>query len=155
MTNLPKEIVKHPGVVVKTGPDEVEVMILAQSACAACHAKGACTMADMKEKMVKIKPENSQHFSVGQQVVVSMKQSMGLKAVLLGYILPFVVMVFTLAGLIGMGFSEGKAGLTSLLVLVFYYVLLFIFRSFIEKSFEFTVSEIDSVQNPEPENLCF
>ncbi len=59
MTNLPKEIVKHPGVVVKTGPDEVEVMILAQSACAACHAKGACTMADMKEKMVKIKPENS------------------------------------------------------------------------------------------------
>lgn len=138
----------------KINPNDVEVMILAQSACAACHAKGACTMADIKEKMVKAYPSKQTHFVVGQHVMVSMRHELGSKAVIFGYILPFVVMVLTLIGFIYAGFSEGYAGLASLFVLIPYYFLLFLFRKYLERTFVFTICELSPDATEGSETSC-
>jgi len=134
-------IIEHPGMVLKVLDDSVEVMILSQSACASCHAKGACTAADMEEKIVSISKSQPHSYKVGQQVTVFMQQKMGTLAVLFGYVFPFVFMLITLIVLLINGFGEGVAGLSSLGGLVIYYVILFLFRERISNKFVFAIKD--------------
>ena len=52
-----KETISHEGVVTKITDDELEIKILAQSACAACHAKSACGMGEQAEKTLTAVPQ--------------------------------------------------------------------------------------------------
>ena len=133
------EMISHPGVVEEIGTDKIQVRILSQSACASCHAKGACTMADMEEKIIDV--TNTRHLDLtkGQEVQVAMKKSLGPKAVGVGYVYPFLLV---LAGLIVFSRilpSEGAAGLVSLLLLVPYYGLLYLMRNKLQKTFVFEI----------------
>ena len=139
--NSNQSIIEHPGMVVKVLENSVEVMILSQSACASCHAKGACTAADMEEKIVSIEKSQPHSYQVGNQVTVFMQQKMGTLAVLFGYVFPFVFMLITLIVLLASGFGEGVAGLSSLAGLLFYYVILFLFRAKISNKFVFAIKD--------------
>ena len=44
-----EDTVSHEGIVSKITDDEMEIKILAQSACAACHAKSACGLGEQAE----------------------------------------------------------------------------------------------------------
>lgn len=133
------QVIEHPGVVIKIFDKRLEVMILSQSACSSCHAKGACTAADMEEKIVEVADPAAHNYVVGQQVTVFMQQRLGTRAVFFGYILPFLLMVLTLIVLISNGVSEPFAGLTALLVLVPYYIGLYFLRDRLDKTFLFAV----------------
>jgi len=43
----------HPGIIERISGEKVFVRILSQSACSACHAKGACSVADAEEKIIE------------------------------------------------------------------------------------------------------
>lgn len=133
------QVIEHPGVVLKIFDKGLEVMILSQSACSSCHAKGACSAADMEEKIVEVADPAAHNFVVGQQVTVFMQQRLGTRAVFFGYILPFLLMVLTLIVLISNGVSEPFAGLSALLVLVPYYIGLYFLRGKLDKTFLFAV----------------
>lgn len=129
--------VSHPGVILQISGHIAEVMILAKSACSSCQVKGACNMSEMEEKRVFIELPPEHNFESGQQVNVTMKQSLGNFAVFLGYILPFLVLLLTLIVSISTGLSEGAAGLLSLGILVPYFVVLYQLRNKLSKKFSF------------------
>jgi len=134
-------VIEHLGRVEAITATGIRVVIVSQSACSSCHAKGACTAADVSEKQVVIsKPYHN--YSVGETVKVTMKQSLGYKALLLGYILPLVILLVSLFVFDGLGFSEGKTGLYSLAMLIPYYAIIYIFRKRIEKEFYFDIEKI-------------
>lgn len=132
-------LIEHPGVVLTVDEHGIDVMILSQSACASCHAKGACTAADMEEKIVHVPNDPGQQFKAGQAVTVIMRQTMGTRAVFLGYVLPFLLMVAVLTGFILAGFGEGAAGLSSLAALIVYYGTLYFFRKKLDSTFIFAL----------------
>jgi sigma-E factor negative regulatory protein RseC len=134
-------VIEHLGRVDAITANDIRVVIISQSACASCHAKGACTTADVAEKQVVIsKPYHS--YTVGETVKVTMKQSLGYKALFLGYILPLIVLLVSLFVFNALGFSEGLSGLLSLGVLVPYYLILYLFRKRIEKEFYFDIEKL-------------
>ncbi len=133
------EIIEHPGVVLTVHDNNLEVRILAQSACAASHAKGACSAADMEEKIVIVRKSLNDVYQIGQQVTVLMKRELGTLAVFFGYIFPFLVMLITLIVFIVNGFGEGTAGLVAIGVLVPYYLVLYLMRDRLNDKFVFAV----------------
>jgi len=74
-------MIEHEGIIEKINGNHITVRILQQSACSACHAKGACMAADMKEKRVDVS-DSSGLYRPHERVVVTGKESIGYKAVL-------------------------------------------------------------------------
>ena len=133
------ENISHPGIVEQVTDDKIIVKIIAMSACSSCHAKGMCNVADMEEKIVEVRKIPHRDFQKNDQVTVSMKKSLGSRAVLLGYFFPFVLMIATLLLVLFLSGSEGAAGLSAILVLIPYYWLLYIYRRKLKSTFSFTI----------------
>ena len=129
----------HPGIIENIKVDKITVRILSQSACSSCHAKGACTVADIEEKIIEADLDPSQDWKAGDQVMVRMEESMGRKAVLLGYGLPLVVLVASIILFLSFLKHEGLAALLSILMLVPYYLTLYLFRGRLRKEFRFRI----------------
>lgn len=133
--------ITHKGIIRKLSEKKIIVSIISESACASCHAQGACSASDMKEKEVEITHFEGD-FKLGQAVTIVGKTTQGFKALFLGYLLPFVLVLSTLIISTSLQISETKGGLLSLAVLVPYYALLYVFRNQIKKSFEFEIKPL-------------
>ena len=72
-----------------------------------------------------------------------MKQSLGYKAMLLAYGLPFLMVLMALIIFTTLHFSELIAGLGSLSILVPYYLIIYYFRDKLQKTFTFTIRKIN------------
>lgn len=136
---MSNETISHEGVITKISDDELEIKILAKSACAACHAKSACSMSDMKEKILNVPRPKNRDFQLMQQVIVRMKVSQGNKAAILGYLIPFILMMAMLFTLIGCGLGEGLSALCSIAALIPYYIILYLRRDKLKKQFEYEI----------------
>ena len=77
------ETISHEGIVTKITDDELEIKILAQSACAACHAKSACGMGEQAEKILTVPRPKGKEFTLNQKVNVKMAIGQGNKAAVL------------------------------------------------------------------------
>ena len=117
------------------------VSIMNQSACSTCHAKGACTISDVQEKEIDI-ITNGINYSPGQEITVLLKEAQGFKALFYGYVLPFLLVLFTLIITSLVTGKEGLSGLLSLGILIPYYITLYFFRDNLKKVFKFEVEEI-------------
>ena len=122
-------------------PNSLVVSIINQSACSGCHAKGACSIADVQEKEIDIIP-NGKNYSPGEEIAVLLKETQGFKALFYGYVLPFLLVLFTLIIAFSATGSEGFAGLLSLGILIPYYITLYFFRDNFKIVFKFEVEEI-------------
>jgi len=129
--------VRHIGTVQKVDADSVIVRILPESACAGCHAEGYCSLSVRKEKTVTI--NGNYNVSTGDVVTVIMKESMGYKALLLGYVLPLFIVLTCLILLVSLSVPELIAGLLSVAVLIPYYLIIYFFRKRINKNLSFTL----------------
>jgi sigma-E factor negative regulatory protein RseC len=133
------ETIRHRGVVSKVDDKFNYVTIIAQSACAACHASGVCNVSDLQEEIVQVPKKQGDQYTVGQTVFVKMKQSLGTLAVLLGYFFPFLLVLASLIVLLALNFSEGVAGMISLGLLIPYYLILYSRRNQLKKKFVFEI----------------
>lgn len=133
--------VDHIGRVQEINLDEITVSIISQSACAACHAKGACGLSDTAEKMISVLKPNH-NLKVGESVRVILRQTMGFKALFIGYILPFIVVVAVLIILTIFNVSEGIVGLASLGILAAYYYALYLFKDNISNHITFELESL-------------
>jgi sigma-E factor negative regulatory protein RseC len=129
----------HPGIIERINGDRVFIRILSQSACSSCHAKGACTIADVEEKIIEADIDPSENRKPGEQVMVKMEESLGHKAVLMGYVLPLIVLVGSIILFLSIIKHEGLAALLSILMLVPYYFTLYLFRKRLRKEFRFRI----------------
>ncbi len=134
-----QDLITHSGIITRHETGTIYVSILAQSACGACHAKGVCGMSEMQEKVVEINDAGLSELAVGTPVTVAMKRTTGLKAVLYGYFLPFLLLMTTLFVAMGYFDNEGKAGLLALAILLPYYFGLYMLRDKMKTRFEFTI----------------
>lgn len=133
--------IKHCGVVSKIEGDNISVMITNKSACASCHANGTCTSADKQDKEIEI--QNYQGtLSIGNRVEIVCNQEMGIKALFLGYLLPFLLVMLVLITATIITDREEIAGISALAVLVPYYFVLFLLKQRIKKSFTFSISRV-------------
>jgi sigma-E factor negative regulatory protein RseC len=129
----------HPGIIESIAGDRAFIRILSQSACSSCHAKGACTIADVEEKIIEVDIDPSEDRKAGEEVMVTMEESLGHKAVLMGYVLPLIVLVGSIILFLSLFKHEGLAALLSILMLVPYYFILYLFRKRLRKEFRFRI----------------
>lgn len=130
--------VKHDGIVQSIDGDKVFVSIIAKAACLSCQINASCSTSDMSEKIIEIN-RLGVDFKIGESVTVALKETSGLKALMIGYMIPFTILLITLLTIMEYTGDELMAGLVSLVILVPYYFLLFILRDKIKKQFSFFV----------------
>lgn len=132
--------IEHKGVISEINENAIFVDLSVQSACAACHAKSVCGI-DSAQKTIEVRTDN-RSFNIGERVKVVMRESLGMKALFLGYLLPFIVVISTLMILLSAEVSEGFSGLISIIVLVPYYFVLYFFKDRIKREFNFDIEKI-------------
>ncbi len=131
--------IKHSGVVENIVGDCVSVRIVQTSACAACKVASHCNAAELKEKLVDVRCANSAAYKKGQQVVVTASTEVAARALLLGFGLPFVVLVSVLFIVLQVSGNEALAALSGLAALLPYYVALYLFRNRIREQLSFAI----------------
>ncbi|WP_299231108.1 SoxR reducing system RseC family protein [uncultured Bacteroides sp.] len=138
--------IKHLGIVESIDGSHVRVKILQSSACSSCSVKGHCNISETKEKIIDIHDkESAECCSVGQQVMVCGTTSMGMKAVFLAFVLPFVVLLASL--FVTMRVTDGDeatSALVSLCTLIPYYIIIYLLRNKISRTFSFTLETINN-----------
>ena len=137
MTN--EETISHEGIVTKITDDELEIKILAQSACAACHAKSACGMGEQAEKILTVPRPQGKDFTINQKVNVKMSIRQGNKAAVLAYLIPIILLLAVLFACLGLGLNEGIAALISIVALIPYYIILYLKRDKLKKQFSYII----------------
>ncbi|MEN8225780.1 MAG: SoxR reducing system RseC family protein [Bacteroidota bacterium] len=133
------ENITHPGIVEQLTHETVFVKILAMSSCVSCSAKGVCNVSDIEEKVVEVRKDPVREYAVGDHVTVKMKKSLGGIAVLLGYIIPFFLLIAVLILVLFISGDEGIAGLSAILILIPYYWMLYVYRNRLKRTFSFVI----------------
>ncbi len=131
MTN---NTIKHLGIVENIQGSHLSVRIVQTSACAACSAKGHCSSADSKDKIIDI-IDTAASWKVGDKVMVVGEMSMGMMAVVLAFVLPFVLLIVSLFLFMALMENELYAALLSLAVLVPYYFILWLNKTRLKQKF--------------------
>ena len=131
-------MIKHDGIVIAIKDDGVvRVRIVQTSACASCKAKQMCASAESSEKEMDVQMlTDMASIQLGDTVEVMVQQKMGWKAVLLAYVLPFVVMMAVVVLLNGV-VKEEVSGTIALCTMGVYYIVLGLFKNRIQKEFSF------------------
>jgi len=124
--NAETNYLEHIGLVTDSQNGRVRISLVG-SGCSACH-KSLCMLGDSKAKEVEITAKDNWYKS-GDEVIVKINPASGYKAVALLYLVPFILMIITLSGIARLGYHEGVAGLTSLLILVPYYGLIWLLKN--------------------------
>ncbi len=137
---MSENIIKHEGVICRISNGIATVKLVNISACSSCHAKSACNVSEVDNKEIEV-PLDDQQLSVGERISILFNNSMGVKALFFGYGLPFIIMLITLLISWAITSSETIAGLTSVLSLLPYYLLLALFRKKFQKTFSFKIEK--------------
>lgn len=140
MTN---NTIKHLGIVENIQDSHLSVRIVQTSACAACSAKGHCSSADSKDKIIDI-IDTAASWQVGDKVMVVGEMSMGMMAVVLAFVTPFVLLIFSLFLFMALIGNELYAALLSLAILIPYYFILWLNKTRLKQKFSFTIKPINN-----------
>jgi sigma-E factor negative regulatory protein RseC len=132
------ECIEQKGVVKEVINGKIMVSLTSFSACAHCHSKNACTLYQSETREVEV-PEGNLHLKPGENVFIQIKENKGLRAALLAYFIPFVIILFTLILLSSIGLSELLAGMISVLAITPYFIILYFRRKNLKKTFSFSL----------------
>lgn len=137
-----REEISHTGRVESITPDTITVGIVSESACSSCHAASLCGMSELKKKSVCVPATLADDYSVGEEVEVVLKASMGHKAVWIGYCIPLVVLLAGLLGAFAAGLSELVSGLVGLVAVAAYYFVIWLMRDKLRNVYDFCIRKI-------------
>ncbi len=134
-------VVEHKGIVTGISENSIFVELTVMSACSACHAKSMCGI-DSAQKTIEIKRTDTTAFHQGEHVNVIMRESLGKKALFIGYIIPFFVLVLSVVAFSIAGLNEGLTGLLSIGMLIPYFIVLYLLRDRLKREFNFIIEKI-------------
>lgn len=130
--------ISHSGIVESIEDGHVRVRILQTSACAACKVAGHCNASESKEKIVDVlNIADTFHLNVGDEVMVCASRNVANKALMLGFGIPFLLMIGVLVAVLYTTDSEGVAALAAIGSLLPYYFLLWLRRDSIRQKISF------------------
>ena len=131
--------ISHSGVIEQILDGCVKVRIVQTSACAACKVAAHCNAAESKIKIVDVFCSDNSTYQVGQDVVVWASKDVANKALLLGFGIPFLLLICVLLIALRFTSEEGIAALTALGSLVPYYFMLWLLRKKIQRQVAFHI----------------
>ena len=120
--------IEHSGVVKRVDAERVCVEITAHGACGSCKAREACGLGETGQKIVEIRTPAAATYRPGDRVTVAITRRTGAVAVLLAYVVPFVVLIGVVAVCYLLGAGDGAAVLAGLGSVVLYYGILWLLR---------------------------
>jgi sigma-E factor negative regulatory protein RseC len=133
-------MIKHSGEVVRIEATTVYVKLTVSSACSGCHAKAVCGVDESAEKIVEVEDVVASQYEVGDIVEVALQSgTMGTKAVVLTYVVPFFILTLLLVGALWLGLSEGVSALVALGGVALYCVVLYTLRHRIKNTIKFII----------------
>ena len=138
---MSKNEVSHEGTILEITPEFTTVEIIAQSACAACHARGLCGVADEKQKIIMVPTDPYATYRTGDKVLVMLKKSMGMKAVWISYVIPLFILMILVLSLSSVTVHEVYAGLAGIGGVALYYLVIYLFRDKLANDFVFYIKE--------------
>lgn len=133
-----KDKIKHDGVIESIDSKGIHVRIIQTSACASCKVAQTCRASEQKVKIVDVLDYTGK-YHVGDSVVVSASRNTAVLSLLLGFGLPLIVMVGCLIAMMLITGDEGLSALCSLVALLPYYLILFLFRHRISRKVYFSI----------------
>ena len=132
--------ISHSGIVESISEGCVQVRILQASACAACKVAGHCHASESKEKIVDVlNVRDAARLKVGDSVIVSASRDVANRALLLGFGVPFLILVSVLFIMLKVVSDEGLAAITAILALMPYYGMLYLMRVRIQQKISFSI----------------
>ena len=134
---------EHVGIVNKITGDGCEVSVVVGDACQGCHAKSVCGTSGEHQRSIFVR-HAPLHLRAGDRVVVTMQSSLGVRAVVFAYIIPFITLTSTLFINLALGLSEAMAALSALLAMAIYFLILYLFRNKLERTIEFKIKTMVS-----------
>ena len=132
MTNT----IEHQGFIIEINNNIAHVRIEQTSACASCHVKSVCGASEKTEKIIDAHIADNT-LKVGDQVTIIGQKSLGFQAIILAYILPFVVIVASLFIVNIFTTNEVVIGTCALATLIPYFAILRLMRNKIQAKFQF------------------
>ncbi len=140
MPSEPSKVIEHKGIIKEIKDDRIIVELERITACEKCHAKEVCGLSNTESKTVEVK-RLDHNLLVGEHVTVALSQSLGYKALFLGYLLPFIILIAALFISSHITHSEIKSGIISLLIVILYYMVLKLCGDRLKNTFKFTIRE--------------
>ncbi len=137
-----KSSIYHTGKIVEINPQFTSVEIVSMSACAECHAKNLCGVADMKIKVIMVPTDPYGDYEVGDEVRVLLKKSMGVKAVWISYVIPLIILLILIVSLSAVTVHEVYVGLGAIAGIAVYYLFVYLFRNRLAKDYVFEIKEM-------------
>ncbi|MDL2231660.1 SoxR reducing system RseC family protein [Porphyromonadaceae bacterium OttesenSCG-928-L07] len=138
-----KDKIGHEGIVTNIYSNTIDVTISSQSACAGCHAKGACGMSDRKEKIISA---DIPAFNVnkGDKVIVYASMNHAMFSVFMAYIIPVIVIIGVLPVLLHFGFSEVMAATAAIVMVALYFFILYLNRKRLSQKIKFSIEKMQN-----------
>ena len=135
------DVVSHEGIVQSIDGEKVIVKMTVSSACAGCHARHLCSSLDTRDKQVEAENPYRLPLEVGEKVTVTLQEKLAMKAVILCFLIPLVVMLVIFILLNNLTNSELVASLGSLGSIALYYFVVWLFRGKIARNYSFIVTK--------------
>ncbi|MBO7120095.1 MAG: SoxR reducing system RseC family protein [Bacteroidaceae bacterium] len=132
-----KEVIKHDGIVESVTASYCMVRILQASACSSCSARQLCRSSESKEKLVEVKGHYPT-LQVGSQVTLVGSVRQGLRASVLAYVIPLILLLVVLF-VVTNHYGEQLGALAALLALALYYGVLFLLKDKLAGQFSFNI----------------
>ena len=131
------ETIRHEGIIESLGAEGCTVRILQASACSSCSARQLCRSSESKEKLVEVRGHYPT-LHVGDRVMLVGSVRQGLRASVLAYVVPLVIMLVVLF-LVTHHYGEKPGALAALLALALYYGVLFLLKDKLAGQFSFRI----------------
>ena len=133
--------IRHDGIVDSIDGQTVIVRITQSSACGGCQASKICRAAESKEKLVEVHHADAGNFKIGQSVTISGAERLGMKAVVIAFGYPLMLLLIAMIVILSVSESEKAAAIGALAVCVPYYIATYLLRDKIKKDFQFRITQ--------------
>ena len=137
---MEKKVCKE-GIVRKLEGSKVWVEIVVSSACGGCAAKSLCNISEKKNEIVEAENFTGEEFAVGETVQIQMQETQAHRAVVIGYLFPFIVLIVGLFGCYAVTHIEWLSALVAFGLTAIYYLILKMFDKRLARQFTLYVSK--------------
>jgi positive regulator of sigma E activity len=134
--------IEQKGTVEEVADQMIRVRIRRDTACGQCHARSMCNIGNNTETIIE-STDYTADLKAGDHVNVGMTRTMGNKAIVLAYLVPFLLVITILLLMQANDSPEWLTGLGAVAVLVPYFLLLYVFRNKLRKTISFTVRKTE------------
>ena len=129
---------EHTGIINEVTKNSIVIHLIEKTNCDSCQTNHSCALSQRQDQIIEI-TTNDQAYKPGDKITIINEPNLGFKAVFIGYILPFLLIIITLLIATNLTQSETQAGLLSISILIPYYFCLYLFRKKLKKTFEFRI----------------